>query len=156
MSTDTDVLQLCTFRIGALACAVDVRAVQEVLRGQELTPVPLAPPHVAGLLNLRGHIVAAVDLAPTLSQPPTRERAMNVVVSHDGELVSLLVDSIGEVIDVAPSQWMSPPLTMPASERAVVCAVYRRDDDLVLVLDAACAFVVGRDVDASGAVGATA
>src|SRR5262245_43803591 len=94
--------QICTFWIDGISLGLDVESVHEVLRGQEMTHVPLAPPAVQGLINLRGQIVTAVDLRRCLELPPSAssEPAMNVIMESAGSLVSLLVDRIGDVENV--------------------------------------------------------
>src|SRR5262249_1717531 len=95
--------QLCTFFLDGLRFGVDVQKVQEVVPYQEMTRVPLAPPTVRGLLNLRGQIVTGIDLRRRLELPerPTEGLPMNVVLRGADSPVSFLVDEIGEVIDVA-------------------------------------------------------
>ena len=95
--------QLCTFFVGDYHFGVDVLQVQEVLRFHEMTAVPLAPPVVRGLINLRGQIVTALDLRHRLGLQPAAphvEHANVIVRTHDGA-VSLLVDEVGDVIDNA-------------------------------------------------------
>src|SRR4051812_45165850 len=94
--------QYCTFLLDNRYYGVDVQHVQEVIRYQELTPVPLASPVVSGLINLRGRIVTAIDLRRLLGLPdrPKGKLPMNVVVKTGDDAVSLLVDEIGDVIDV--------------------------------------------------------
>jgi purine-binding chemotaxis protein CheW len=114
-----------------------VPKVQEVIQRQQMTPVPLAPEVLTGVINLRGQIVSAIDLRRRLelpergaSQPP-----MNVVVrTHDGA-VSLLVDEIGDVIEVEQDALESPPETLQGIAREVIQGVYKLKDHLLLVLD---------------------
>src|SRR5712691_1623782 len=94
--------QLCTFMVGDLFFGVEVQQVQEVIRYLPMTRVPLAPRVVEGLINLRGQIVTAIDLRRRLELPERAEgqRPMNIVVRTAGGAVSLLVDDIGEVVEV--------------------------------------------------------
>ena len=94
--------QFCTFSVNDLLLAIDVLEVQEVIRYQDMTRVPTAPPVVRGLINLRGQIVTAIDLRRRLGLPPAGDdqRPMNVVVRTDDGAVSLLVDEIGDVIEL--------------------------------------------------------
>src|SRR5690349_9788083 len=96
--------QLATFTLDGHSFGIAVEQVQEVLRSQSRTRVPLAPPAVAGLVNLRGQVLTAIDLRTQLGLPP-REGAepMVVVVRVGGEPISLLVDAIGDVVDVDES-----------------------------------------------------
>ncbi len=95
--------QLCTFYLDGHYFGLDVLAVQEIIRGQEMTRVPLAPPVVRGLINLRGQIVTALDLRRRLelSDRPADQEPVNVVVHTDDGAVSLLVDEIGDVVEVS-------------------------------------------------------
>ena len=101
-SGTANVSQYCTFFISDLYFGIDVRRVQEVMRAQEVTPVPQAPPVIAGLINLRGQIVPAVHMRRRLGLPDrdTEVQPMNMVVRTEEGAASLLVDEIGDVLDV--------------------------------------------------------
>ena len=94
--------QYATFEVADQLFGVEVDAVQEVLSFYEYTPVPLAPPAVGGLFNLRGQVIAAVDLRVQLglARQALEGPVMNVILRGDDEPVSLLVDRIGEVVDL--------------------------------------------------------
>jgi purine-binding chemotaxis protein CheW len=129
--------QLCTFLLDGVLFGIDVRFVQEVLRLQEMTPVPLAPAVITGLINLRGHIVTAIDLRIRLElgpRPATME-PVNVVVRHGDSTVSLLVDDIGDVVTVDPSSFEAVPSTLDARIKAVVRGVYKLKGELLLLMD---------------------
>ncbi len=128
--------QLCTFTVGDLLFGVEVIQVQEVLRFQPMTRVPLAHETVRGLINLRGQIVTAVDLRACLGLPPRSdgELPMNVVIRGTEGCVSLLVDSIGDVIEVADTAFEPPPSTMRAVHRAMIDAVCKLPKHILLVL----------------------
>jgi purine-binding chemotaxis protein CheW len=130
--------QLCTFRVAGLYFGVDVLRVQEVIRFLEITEVPLAPRSVVGLINLRGEIVTAIDMRHRLALPDRTgdERPMNVVLRNVDSIVSLLVDSIGDVVEVGDESLGPPPETLDGLTRAVVRAVCRLERQLLLVLDA--------------------
>jgi len=128
--------QFCTFFIDRLLFGVEVEKVQEVIRHQGLTRVPLASDLVGGLINLRGQIVTAVNLRRRLgledssqTQPP-----MNVVVRTGEGAVSLLVDEINDVVDVEQKTFEAPPNTLVAG-RELIQGVYKLKDKLLLVLD---------------------
>ncbi|KGM11359.1 chemotaxis protein CheW [Cellulomonas bogoriensis] len=129
--------QLATFSVEGARYGVDVLHVQEALRFQARTPVPVAPPGVAGLVNLRGQVVLAVDLRVKLGLPPLAQgvEPMMVVVKVGSEPVSLLVDEIGDVIDVDDSQFETPPDTLDAALRDVLVGAYKLDGGLLLALD---------------------
>jgi len=130
--------QLCTFYLDDQLFGVDVQSVQEVIRYQEMTRVPLAASAVSGLINLRGQIVTAVDLRRKLglSDRPKDRLPMNVVVRDDEGAVSLLVDQIGDVIDVEPERIDSPPDTLSGPARELIRRAYKLDHQLLLMLDA--------------------
>ena len=130
--------QYCTFRVDDLFFGVAVAEVQEVLRHQPMTPVPCADEAVRGLINLRGQIVTAVDLRVRLGLPPRPDDRppMNVVVRCSGEVVSLLVDDIGDVLDAGGQSGSEPPPpNLPATIRAVVQGVRPLPEAILLVLD---------------------
>jgi purine-binding chemotaxis protein CheW len=131
--------QFCTFSVSDLLLAIDVLEVQEVIRYQDMTRVPTAPPVVRGLINLRGQIVTAIDLRRRLGLPPAGEeqRPMNVVVRTDDGAVSLLVDEIGEVIELGSRNVERPPETVPAAIRELVTGIIMLDGQLLLLLDTA-------------------
>jgi purine-binding chemotaxis protein CheW len=130
-------LQFATFSLGGFLFGIEVVKVQEVLRDQRMTPVPLAPPEVAGLINLRGQIVTALDLRIRVALParPDDRLPMNVVVRTPEGPVSLLVDEIGDVIEVDEDAFERPPATLIGRARQVVRGAYKLDKRLLLVLD---------------------
>lgn len=129
--------QLATFVIDGARYGVDVMLVQEALRSQVRTPVPLAPAGISGLVNLRGEVVLSVDLRVRLGLAPLANDAapMMVVVQVDGETVSLLVDEVGDVIDVDDAQFETPPDTLPMTLREVILGAYKLPTGLLLALD---------------------
>lgn len=129
--------QLCTFMVDGCVFAVDVMKVQEVLRYQDMTRVPLAHPVVAGLINLRGQIVTAIDLRRRLESPgrDDDELPMNVVIRTEGGVVSLLVDEIGDVVSVTEDQFEPPPVTLKGNARRFVDGIYKLERQILLFLD---------------------
>jgi purine-binding chemotaxis protein CheW len=130
--------QFCTFYLCDLFLGIPVEQVQEVIRYQEMTPVPLAPAQISGLMNLRGQIVTAVDLRRRMELPdrPATQRPMNVIVSADDGAVSLLVDEIGDVLEIDPRVKEHPPDTLKPSVKGLVTGVYKLEGRLLLALDA--------------------
>ena len=128
--------QYVSFWIDGQLLGVPVRVVQEVLNAQEIARTPRARPEIAGLLNLRGQIVTAVDLRKRLGLPDRGHEShpMNVVVRQGGESFSLLVDEVGDVIDVGGQQPDAPPPTLDAEWMNVTSGVYRLEDRLVVVV----------------------
>lgn len=133
----SDNQQYCTFYLDRFFFGVEVMKVQEVLRYQEMTRVPLAPEEVKGLINLRGHIVTAIDMRRRLklNDRSADQTPMNVVVrTEDGE-ISLLVDEIGDVLEMNDSNFERAPETISATTRDLLRGVYKLQDKLLLVLD---------------------
>ncbi len=131
--------------IGGYLFGIPVLKVQDVLGQQRITRIPLAPPDVAGSLNLRGRIVTAVDVRIRLSLPPREkdEKAMSIVVEDGGELYSLLVDSVGEVLSLKSSEFEASPPTVDARWREFSDGIYRLNGKLLIVLNVARLLVFG-------------
>ena len=129
--------QFCTFFLDGHVFGTPVPKVQEVLQHQEMTKVPLAPEVISGLINLRGQIVSAIDLRRRLGlvDRPAGQLPMNVVVRTNEGAVSLLVDEIGDVIDVQEDALENPPETLQGFGREVVTGVYKLSGRLLLALD---------------------
>ena len=138
--------QYCTFLLDHHLFGVPVESVQEVLRQQELTTVPLAPPDVSGLINLRGQIITTLELRSRLglgTRAPGAP-AVNVVVRTEaGGVVSLLVDEIGDVLEPTVESFEALPETVPSHIRTLVSRVCKLDGRLMLVLDTELAVEVG-------------
>jgi purine-binding chemotaxis protein CheW len=129
--------QFCTFYLDKLLFGVELKGVQEVMRSLGMTKVPLAPRVVSGLINLRGQIVTAVDLRLRLELAPSPPEmlSMNVVVRSADGAVSLLVDEIGDVVEVDETSFEPPPETLRGSIRNVVLGIHKLDGRLMHVLD---------------------
>jgi purine-binding chemotaxis protein CheW len=131
--------QFATFEVAGQLFGVEVQTVQEVLSYNEYTPVPLAPPAVGGLFNLRGQVIAAVDLRVQLgmARQELDGPVMNVILRSggDGEPVSLLVDRIGEVVDLDDDTFEPPPDTLSGPTRELVVGTFKLDGRLMLALD---------------------
>jgi purine-binding chemotaxis protein CheW len=137
--------QYSTFVVDGLLFGIDVMRVQEVIRYQTMTPVPLAPEVVHGLINLRGQIVTALDLRARLELSPrgVDVRPMNVVVRTDEGAVALLVDEIGDVVTADEGSWESAPSTLSGAARELIPGAYKIDGRLLLQLDVDRALDVG-------------
>lgn len=131
--------RLCTFHVDHLLVGIEVGRVQEVVRHQATTPVPLAPAAVEGLINLRGQIVTAIDLRRLLALAPRPQdvRPMHAVVRLEGEAISLLVDRPGEVVEPQADGFGPVPATAPARLREVFSGACTLAHGLLLVLDPA-------------------
>ena len=129
--------QLCTFKVGDLYFGVDVLRVQEVIREQEMTPVPLAHGVITGLSNLRGQIVTAIDMRARLNLKKREfgEDVMNVILTSDEGALSLLVDEIGDVIEVKSELFERPPGTLQSPVKNIVTGVHKLEGSLLLEVD---------------------
>ncbi len=128
--------EFVTFTIAGQLFGIHVLKVQDVLGSMKTTRVPLAPPEIAGSLNLRGRIVTAIDVRLRLGLPPqeAQEVSMAIVVEHEHELYSLLVDQVGEVLALAPDGFERNPPTLDPRFRDYSDGIYRLDKQLLVVL----------------------
>lgn len=135
MSSNTK--QYCTFYLKELFLGIEVEKIQEVLRFQELTYVPLANPVIGGLVNLRGQIVTAINLRYRFNfeDLPEDRYPMNVVIRTEDLAVSLLVDEIGDVLEVNKNTFEPPPKTLHGQYRELIKGVYKLDNQLLLILN---------------------
>lgn len=126
-----------TFTIAKQLFGIPVLKVQDVLSSYQITHIPLAPREIMGSLNLRGRVVTAVDVRARLGLPERAEgsEAMSIVAENEGELYSLVVDSVGEVLALAANAFDRNPPTLDPSFRAYSDGIYRLDDQLLVVLD---------------------
>ena len=118
---------------------IPVLTVQDVLGPQKITRIPLASPEVTGSLNLRGRIVTAIDVRKRLGLPVAEgnSKGMSVVVDFNGELYSLIIDTVGEVLSLPAENFERNPATLDPAWREVSGGVYRLKDKLLVVLDVA-------------------
>ncbi|MEN9846177.1 MAG: hypothetical protein RIS36_1324 [Pseudomonadota bacterium] len=126
--------QLVTFRTGEYSFGIDVLEVQEVLKQQQMTYVPLAPGEIRGLLNLRGHIVTAIGMRERLHLAASSEESeqMNLIVSLKDGSASLVVDTVGDVITLDPIRYKPRPRALKAPLKDMVLGVYESDKGLLL------------------------
>ncbi len=130
-------IQYSTFYVAGIFFGIDVLKVQEVLRYQQMTRVPLSPGVVQGLINLRGQIVTALDIRERMNLKPRMENQMpmNVVVRSDKGIVSLLVDEISDVLSVNKDLFEPPPPSLPSEQQNLIEGLYKLDSRLLLILD---------------------
>ena len=129
--------QYATFYVDEHLFGIDVTQVQEIMRYHEMTPVPLSSRIVQGLINLRGQIITAIDLRRRFGMEdcPEGNQPMNVVTHVEGETISLLVDRIGDVLEVENSRFERTPDTLKGVSQELVSGVYKLDRQLLLILD---------------------
>jgi purine-binding chemotaxis protein CheW len=132
-------LVFVTLTVADQLCGVPVLGVRDILGEQSITRIPLAPPEIAGSLNLRGRIVTAIDLRRRLHLPPAPagQKRMSVVAEQGGELYALLVDQVSEVMSLRSSAFERNPPTLEASWAVFSSGIYRLEDRLLVVLDVA-------------------
>jgi purine-binding chemotaxis protein CheW len=133
----TETRQFCTFFLDQYLFGVQLEKVQEVIRSLELTEIPLAPDVISGLMNLRGQIVTGIDLRRRLDLParPADNQPMNVVIRSADGAVSLLVDDIGDVVEVNEDSFERPPETLQGKVREVIVGVHKLEKQLMHVLN---------------------
>lgn len=127
-----------TLRIMNQLFGIPILQVQDVLSEQVITKIPASPAEVAGALNLRGRIVTAIDVRKKLNLPEAAENEsarMNVVIEYEGELYSLIVDSIGEVLNLYDDECEKSPATLDKSWRSAANGVFQLEKELLVVLD---------------------
>lgn len=139
LASDPQTLLLATFYVRHALCALDAAGIQEVIRLGPVTPVRHAPPHVVGIVNLRGKIVTILDLGLSLGLPaakPGRE-ARIFILEDRGEFVGLLVDRVDEVVEAEAGQCVAPPSNTPPAQARFFKGVYRIGDRVIALLDPA-------------------
>ena len=124
-------------RVGQQTFGIPVLRVQDVITQTAISRVPLAPPEVAGSLNLRGRIVTAIDMRLRLRMPPREpdEKFMSVIVERSNELYALLIDDVGDVLWLATESRDPAPATLSAAWRSICDGFYRLEGELLLALD---------------------
>ncbi|TNE98005.1 MAG: chemotaxis protein CheW [Deltaproteobacteria bacterium] len=131
----SEVVQLCGFKIGGGFYAVPVLEVQEVVKPQILTTVPLAPDYIDGLINLRGQVVTAINLRKlfhiTGNAP---EEFMNIIVRNEDSLYSLVVDEIMDVMDVEVKTFEDTPDALDKEIKKYIKGVYKLEGKLLVLL----------------------
>jgi purine-binding chemotaxis protein CheW len=144
--------QFCTFYLDKLLFGVELEKVQEVIRYLEITQIPLAPRVVSGLMNLRGQIVTGIDLRRRLdlADRPDGTAPMNVVIRSADGAVSLLVDEIGDVVEVTEESFERPPETLQGRVREVILGVHKLEKQLLHVLNTEKACETAEAVASSG------
>ncbi len=125
-----------TFVIAGQLFGIPVLKVQDILSSSQITRIPLAPPEISGSLNLRGRIVTAMDVRRRLGLPPREsDECISIVVEHEGELYSLMVDSVGEVLALKPDEFERNPPTLQSHFKDYSLGIHRLNDQLMVVLD---------------------
>ena len=134
-----------TMTVRGQLCGIPVLSVRDIIVTQKMTRIPLAPPEIAGSMNLRGRIVTAIDLRRRLHLPArdSGEAGMSVVVERQGELYSRVVDSVREVIEFDEHQIEANPPTLAAGWREFSSGIYRMASELLVVLNTERVLAIG-------------
>ncbi len=129
--------EFVTFTVAGQLFGIPVLQIQDVLSSYQITPIPLAPPEITGSLNLRGRVVTAIDVRLRLGLPARSDEteSMSIVAENEGELYSLMVDSVGEVLALSQSAYERNLPTLDAKFRTFSNGIYRLDKQLLVVLD---------------------
>lgn len=142
--SNLDIEQFVTFRVDNLFFGVSVKEVQEIIRYQEMTSVPLSPTFVSGLVNLRGQIITVVDMRSLLNLESHNSliQQMIIVLLIEGEKICILVDKIGDVVDVTPQTFEETPTTFSNNLLGVVNGVHKLRGDVMLILNTKTCFEI--------------
>ena len=134
--TDTEIHQYCGFKVAGEEYAIPVMEVQEVIKPQMVTSIPLAQDQVRGLINLRGQIVTCVSLRKIFGQEDDLSKDyMNIIVKGDDGLFSLVVDEVTDIIDIQNGNLESAPETLNSNLKQYVTKIFKRKENLVILLD---------------------
>jgi purine-binding chemotaxis protein CheW len=129
--------KLVTFKIDGQSFGIPILQVQDIVEPRMITPVPLAPSAIAGVMNLRGRIVTVINLRRCLGleDRAESERRMSITVEYKGDLYTMLVDEIGDVCDLSRRDFEIPPATLTDTIRQLCTGIFRLKNDLLVVLD---------------------
>ena len=136
-TSDQALTEYVTVMIGDQLFGLPISRVQDVFMPQRLTRVPLARPEIAGVLNLRGRIVTAIDMRRRLGLPKRDDgrKPMAVGIEFKGESYGLLIDTVGEVLKLDDNMRESNPVNLDVRLARVSAGVHRLDGQLLVVLD---------------------
>ena len=136
VKVDSTLTQYCGFKIGDEEYGIPVMEVQEVIKPQVVTPIPLSSEFIRGLINLRGQIVSCISLRRLFGQEDNLEKDhMNIIVRGEEGLFSLVVDEVTDIIDIQNDDVEKAPDTINPSLKKYVDKIYKRDNGLVILLD---------------------
>lgn len=127
--------QILSLTIGDQLFGIDIACISDVLRKQKETVVPLSGKKIAGLLNLRGHIVTLICVRTCLDMTGEPQSAMNITISNDKELYGLLFDTVGDIVEVEDSLMEPVPPVLLARWHGAAHGIYRLPQGLMILLD---------------------
>ena len=128
---------VATFYLGKEFCGIEALQIQEILRYQEVTPIPLSSAHIRGLINLRGRILTVIETRSKLEIPNSLWSAypMSLVVFTEEEPVSLIVDDIGDILEIDKRRFEPPPKTFKGFDSRYIKGVFKLDGKLLTMLN---------------------
>ena len=146
ITSEAKTRQLVTMRIHQQLLGIPVEDVREILREQKITKIPLVPEEVTGALNLRGRIVTVIDIRHRLQLPPLEEGAkyVFVVIEFKGELYSLIVDSVDDVLNISPDLVQDLPKNLSNNWCEISSGVYKLNSQLLIILNSKSLFTYGK------------
>ncbi|MFP4034238.1 MAG: chemotaxis protein CheW [Desulfovermiculus sp.] len=129
-------IQLACVYVGSMLCGFDIQHVQEIKKHTEVTNVPLSPPYIRGIMNLRGQIVTVIDMSIKLNLPSREnEQRKIVIVNWDGEFIGFLVDRISDVFTIQQDKIKPPPSNIQGAQGRYFQGVYHLKNDLIGLID---------------------
>ncbi|MCY0149575.1 chemotaxis protein CheW [Hoeflea sp. G2-23] len=149
-ATESDSLRIISFHLGAQVFCVNIMSVREIRGWAPATTLPHTPPHVLGVINLRGSVIPVIDMAIRLGLPPIKptERSAIIVTAIAGKLVGLLVENVSDMITVSTAELQPAPDVLPAAERALTKAIIPVDTQMICYLDLDALFSVTEEMAA--------
>jgi len=137
MHDDADFTEFVTFIIAGQMFGLPIARVRDVFKPARITRVPLAAAEIAGVLNLRGRIVTAIDMRRRLEvkRHEQGDASMAIGIEAKGESFGFLVDAVGEVLKLPEAQRESNPINLDRKLAALSAGIYRLDDQLLVMLD---------------------
>lgn len=135
--TNTNEIELLAFRLGEQEYCLDIMSVREIRGWSKATPIPFSPPHVNGVINLRGTVLPVLDLAVRLGMPPAQRSELNVIIVVDinGHTAGLLVDAVSDIISVNPSDLQPTPEINSEDASSCIKALTIIENRLIRVLE---------------------
>jgi purine-binding chemotaxis protein CheW len=153
-SVNTGTAEYVTVMLGGQLFGLPISRVQDVFMPERLTRVPLAPPEVAGVLNLRGRIVTAIDMRGRLALPQRDDKRppMAIGIECKGESYGLVIDAVGEVVTLDESAREPNPVNLDAALARISAGIHRLERQLLVILDVDRVLDIGREATAASAV----
>jgi len=128
-------VELCSVRLGKTLFGVPITHILEIVGGARPQPVPLAPGFVGGLVHYRGDVLTTVSLRRLLDLPPKEGAQALLVLESAGGCFGLLVDSVGEVVNMSPASYEPNPSILEERRRALFAGAYKLQEGLLIALD---------------------